>query len=385
MYYCARELFFVGQFEQASKYFRNHLELPRAVWAPERAFSMRFLAKIHEAEREMWLLRACAEYPAGREVWVDLAQHYYNVGNWQGCFYAATQALNIKTKPLLYLNEETAWGWLPHDLLAIAAHRLSKNDIAIVEGQKAIDLSPNDERLKTNMFFYRNVNNKVNVVIPFKSHIVGLLGLIADLMLDDKVNKIVVIADGEQAFNMITKLDIQGDIVRAMVPEGAGISTMWNLGIEICGDEHAIAFINDDVRLDLNCISTLLTSLDKNSNIGLICPNYTKIEMTDNVSVTTTCRGKYDGTGGLAGFCFVLAKDLVKEYKFDTSLTWYWGDDDIVNWVTKTKKRLAIISNLTKCKHEHSKTITSNPPKDFNNIIQKDKEYFERKWSNNAR
>lgn len=385
MYYCARELFFVGQFEQASQYFRNHLELPTAVWAPERAFSMRFLAKIHADEREMWLLRACAEYPSGREPWVDLAQHYYNVANWPGCFFAATQALNIKTKPLLYLNEEVSWGWFPHDLLALAAHKLGKNDIALIQGQLALDLNPTEERLKTNMFFYRYVDNKVNVVIPFKSHMVGLIGLLADLSLDAKVGKIVVVADGDLAYEKLRKIDIGMNVIRVMVPEGSGIHKMWNLGMDICGDDNAICFINDDVRLDRNCITSMLTTLDNDKNIGLICPNYSDTNMTDYISSTTTCRGKYDGTGGIAGFCFVLAKDLVKDWRFDTNLTWWYGDDDIVNWVTKSKGRPAIISHLTKCKHEHSKTIKGNPPKNFNEIVQKDKQYFNKKWSSNAR
>jgi len=382
MYYCARELFFNGEFEKASEYFRKHLKLPTAVWEPERAFSMRFLAKIHENEREKWLLRACAEYPLGREPWVDLAQHYYNVSNWSSCFYAASKALSITEKELLYLNEETAWGWYPHDLLAIAAHRINRNDIAIYHGMRAIELNPTEERLHKNMFFYRTQDSKVNVVIPFKSHIVGLLGLIADLMLDDKVNKIVVIADGEQAFNMITKLDIQGNIIRAMVPEGAGIHKMWNLGMEICGDDNAICFINDDVRLDMNCMTSLLSTLDSNNNIGLICPNYSDVDYPHMVSTELTCRGQYDGTGGMAGFCMMLSKELVKDWRFDTKMTWWYGDDDIVNWVTKTKHKAAVISNLTRCKHEHSKTINSNGPKNFAAIVKQDKEYFDKKWSN---
>jgi hypothetical protein len=102
--------------------------------------------------------------------------------------------------------------------------------------------------------------------------------------------------------------------------------------------------------------------------------------MTDDVSTTTVCQGKYDGTGGIAGFCFMLAKDLVKEYKFDTNMTWWYGDNDIVNWVTIIKNRKAIITSSTKCKHEHSFTITTNPPKNFINIIEQDKIYFDKKW-----
>lgn len=385
MYYCARELFFAGQFEKASEFFLRHLGLPRAVWRPERAFSMRFLAKIHADDREMWLLRACAEYPHGREPWVDLAQHYYNVDNWAGCFYAATQALKIIEKPLLYLNEEAAWGWYPHDLLAISAHRMGRNETALMQGALALMHNPTEQRLKRNMYFYRNADSKVNVVIPFKVHMVGLLGLLSDLMLDEKVDKIVLIADGENAYNALLKIDIAGRIIKASVPEGAGIHKMWNLGMEICGDEHAICFINDDVRLDKDCMTSLLSTLDTYDDYGLICPNYSDAEMDNFISTYRTCRGDYTGTGGIAGFCMMLRKELVKEWRFDTNMKWWYGDDDIVYWVTKTKNYKAIISHLTKCKHEHSYTMLTSPPKDFNEQVEKDKEYFEKKWSSNAR
>lgn len=383
-YYCARELFFVGQFEEAGKMFLRHLALPRAVWEPERAFSMRFLAKIYAQDRERWLLRACAEYPYGREPWVDLAQHYYNENNWPGCYFAAAQALRITEKPLLYLNEEAAWGFYPYDLLAIAAHRMGMNNIAIAHGAVAAELLPEEERLKTNMFFYRNADTQVNVVIPFKSHVVGLIGLLADLSLDAKVNKIVVVADGEDAFNKLKKIDIGMGVVRVMVPEGSGIHVMWNLGMDICGDEHPICFINDDVRLEKNCISSLAAALDKNQNFGLVCPNYSDTEMSDSIVTYKTCRGVYDGTGGIAGFCMMLAKDLVKDYRFDTNMKWWFGDDDIVNWVVRTKKRLAVVTHTAKCTHEHSYTLRTNPPKDFVEQTEKDREYFEKKWNSNA-
>ena len=382
MYYCARELFFAGQVEQATQYFKNHLSLPRAVWQPERAASMRYLAKMNEHEREHWLLRACAEYPAGREPWVDLAQHYYNVNNWPGCFFAATQALRIAEKPLLYLNEAEPWGYWPHDLAAISAHRLGMHENALASGQIATLLNPGDERLKNNMFFYKDVNTKVNVVIPFKSHVVGLICLLSDLALDKKVNKIVIVADGEEAFTKLNNIDIGMNIVKVMVPEGSGIHVMWNLGMEVCGKDHAIAFINDDVRLGKDCMTILAAELDKNPNIGLISPNYSGDKFEGEMATNTTCRGRYDGTGGMAGFCFMLASDLVKVYKFDTSLKWWYGDDDIVNWTILTKNRLVIVTDKTSCVHYHSFTITNNPPKDFQKHIINDEFIFTQKWTN---
>ena len=382
MYYCARELFFAGQVEQATEYFKKHLSLPRAVWAPERAASMRYLSKMNEHEREHWLLRACAEYPHGREPWVELSQHYYNVNNWPGCFFAATQALRIAEKPLLYLNEAEPWGYWPHDLAAISAHRLGMHESALASGEVATLLNPNEERLKTNMFFYRNVTSNANIIIPFKSHIIGLINLIEDLSKDNKVNKVVVVADGEKAFELLKSITITGDVVKTMVPEGSGIHVMWNLGMEVVGHDSHVCFINDDVTLGDDCITELVAAIDTNPNIGIVCPNYSEIEMTDDISTNSTCRGIYNGTGGMAGFCFMLPKDIASDWKFDERMKWWYGDDDLVNHVVLTKGKLAIINHKATCKHEHSITMENNPPLDFVHHTLNDRFVFEQKWTN---
>ena len=60
-YYCARELFFNGRFEESVKLFKRHLVMPESTWGPERAWSMRYLAKMIPTEAEHWFLRACSQ------------------------------------------------------------------------------------------------------------------------------------------------------------------------------------------------------------------------------------------------------------------------------------------------------------------------------------
>ena len=153
-YYCARELFFNGQVEASVNMFKVHLSLERATWAPERAWSMRYLAKMLPEEREAWLLRACAEYPSGREPWVDLAKHYHQKEWWTSCHYAAMRALEIKEKPLLYLNEEESWGSLPWDLGALSAYHIGLYAKAVELNKHALYIDNNNLRLITNHQFY---------------------------------------------------------------------------------------------------------------------------------------------------------------------------------------------------------------------------------------
>ena len=42
------------------------------------------------------------------------------------------------------------------------------------------------------------------------------------------------------------------------------------------------------------------------------------------------CAGRYDGSGGLAGFAFALrAEWLATGYRFPTEAKWYFGDNDL--------------------------------------------------------
>ena len=156
-FYYARELFFYGQYEEATKEFKRHLELPRAVWKPERAASMRYISKMDDDYdvTRWWLNLAIKEAPDRREAYVELAQHYYNHKEWSECLDTAQKALEITNKPLEYLCEEFAWGSAPWDYAAIAAYNLGLTDMALEYGMKAVELNPTDERLQRNLMFYK--------------------------------------------------------------------------------------------------------------------------------------------------------------------------------------------------------------------------------------
>jgi glycosyltransferase involved in cell wall biosynthesis len=152
-FYLARELFFAGDYDLAQYHFARHLDL--STWNPERAATHRYLAKMVPNAIEYHLYRAIAESPSRRETWVDLALYYHNQHDWLACRNAASSALAITEKPLDYLCEAEAWGWLPHDLMAIASYHLGDTDEAFHHGSIAVALNPDDERLKTNLTHYR--------------------------------------------------------------------------------------------------------------------------------------------------------------------------------------------------------------------------------------
>lgn len=153
-FYYARELYFYGLYQEAAKEFKRHLELPTAVWPPERAASLRYLAMCEPDNAETHLVKAVATDPSRREAKIALAQHFYRKNDWANCYKWSTEALQIKTKPLDYMCEEFAWDHTPYDLAALAAYNLNKFDQALEYGTKAVELNPNDSRLVANLAWY---------------------------------------------------------------------------------------------------------------------------------------------------------------------------------------------------------------------------------------
>jgi tetratricopeptide (TPR) repeat protein len=155
-FYYARELYFYRKYEEAAKEFERHLSLKKAVWKPERAASKRYLAKCRPQEAEKWLLSAVEEDPTRREARVELAQYYYSKKDWVKVLEQTSYCIdNLVEKPLDYLCEDFAWGALPYDLGALAAHYSQNPSLAQKWGAIAVELDPTNERLRTNQDFYQ--------------------------------------------------------------------------------------------------------------------------------------------------------------------------------------------------------------------------------------
>ena len=160
MHYLGREYMFARRWDDCIATLKRHLSLPTATWEDERAASMRYIAAAlaaqgNGAERERWLLRCAAEAPWLREGWVELARYYYECGDSCACLAAAERALTITGRGRTYMSQGECWGALPHDLAAIASWNLGLYDRAVSHGEAALAAAPEDERLKSNLNFYR--------------------------------------------------------------------------------------------------------------------------------------------------------------------------------------------------------------------------------------
>lgn len=154
-YYYARELFYYGRYEEATIEFKRHLALPTAVWAPERAASMRYIGKMNRDVCVEWYLKAAHESPGRREPYVDLAKYYYEEQDWENCYKYSKAALEITEKLLDYMCEEDSWGSLPWDYAALSAYYTGRHKEALEYGTTALSLDPQNQRLIENIQYYQ--------------------------------------------------------------------------------------------------------------------------------------------------------------------------------------------------------------------------------------
>jgi glycosyltransferase involved in cell wall biosynthesis len=154
-FYYARELFFYNQHKQSTEEFKRYLALPTSKWLPERAAAHRYLALVDKENAEDWNLKAISQDPTRRESYVQTAEYYYNHQRWEECLKYAELALNFTEKPLDYFCEPWGWDFRAYDYAAIAAFWLGKTELALTYGEKAIEITPTDERLQRNLEFYK--------------------------------------------------------------------------------------------------------------------------------------------------------------------------------------------------------------------------------------
>ncbi len=155
VHYLGREYMYRAEWDKCIEMLKHHLDMPTSLWKDERCASMRYMAKAYaqkgdKQESVCWLYRSIAEAPYLREPYADLALMLYEMDEWQGVIYFSEKALRIKERPRTYICEAYAWGSLPYDLLSLGYYYTGQYNKAIEAVEKAIDLSPNDERLISN-------------------------------------------------------------------------------------------------------------------------------------------------------------------------------------------------------------------------------------------
>jgi len=161
MHYLGREYMYYHKWNECIDTLIKHLNLPSATWKDERCASMRFIARSYKAlnrieEARMWLDKAIKEAPHLRDPLIEKALLEYSQNNWKDVIIYCEEALKIDHKYKSYINEQFSWDNTVYDLLSIAYYYTNEYQKSLENVNKAIEMNPNDERLKDNKKLIEN-------------------------------------------------------------------------------------------------------------------------------------------------------------------------------------------------------------------------------------
>ena len=155
VHYLGREYMYYGKWNEAIDTLIKHLNLKSATWKDERCASMRFISRCYQNikrydEAKMWLNKAIEEAPYLRDPYVERALLEYKLNNYKEVEYYCLKALNITNRKDVYINEIFSWDHTIYDLLSLSYYYQNEKFLALKYIDKAIEMSPNNERLINN-------------------------------------------------------------------------------------------------------------------------------------------------------------------------------------------------------------------------------------------
>ncbi len=165
MHYLGREYMYYKRYQEAIDTLIKHLSLKSATWLDERCASMRFIGRCYKNlnrfdEAIMWYEKAIHEAPYLRDSYVELAMLYYEKEDYLKVYTYLKQALTIKTHKKSYINEIFSWNETIYDLLSIACYYLNLLPESLYYIDKALEISPDNERIKNNKVLIDKILNQ---------------------------------------------------------------------------------------------------------------------------------------------------------------------------------------------------------------------------------
>ena len=162
VHYLGREYMYYGRYQECIDTLIKHLNLPKATWKDERCASMRFIARSYKnlnryEEARMWLEKAIKEAPYLRDGYVEMMLLNYLLEEWELIIKYGNEALKILKHPKTYINEPFTFDHTVYDLLSIAYYNLNDYEKSLDNINKALEISPNDERLINNKKIIENM------------------------------------------------------------------------------------------------------------------------------------------------------------------------------------------------------------------------------------
>jgi GT2 family glycosyltransferase len=228
------------------------------------------------------------------------------------------------------------------------------------------------------------VPTKNFVVIPVKDQLKMTKALLRQLHDQGEHDGILVLDNGSNP-ETVKWLGSQ-TFAKVMDCSGMGIHEMWNAGATWAMNRHHkanIAFLNNDIIIGDKFISTLAAGLRSDPHMVAICPNYDGRETAEPiVQLHGICADRYDGTGGLAGFAFMVKSEWFQEgWRFPEDCKWWFGDNDLVLSIDMAGAWYAMATETT-VEHIEGGSKTGNwEDPEMQQQLARDKGAFMRRWN----
>jgi glycosyltransferase involved in cell wall biosynthesis len=153
-FWLGRDYMWANRHAEGIELLQRYLTLPTSTWSEERSEAMRYLARMQPDKKMYWLDKARLEAPHRRETWLDLAEELHGHADWLNLFWACTNGIEKTYRTGSYLDDGHCWGFRLFDLGAIASWHLNVMDRAVEWAEKALQLDPENNRLKNNLDFF---------------------------------------------------------------------------------------------------------------------------------------------------------------------------------------------------------------------------------------
>lgn len=237
---------------------------------------------------------------------------------------------------------------------------------------------------------------KIVAVIPMKDRH-DLTSNLVNQLLTARVDMIYVIDNGSADPESVAWLDGVRGLPRVSVAEmpDAGIHEMWNAGATMArtrfGERAHIAFLNNDIDVSADFLPLLSFAMTEHPEYMVVGGNYDGRPMNVPViEVNDICADRYDGTGGLPGFAFMVRGELFAGgYSFPEECKWWYGDNDLMMSLAHTRAvnphfadgyRAGIVT-YAHCRHIGAGTAKDWTSPEYAEQIRADESAFLRRWS----
>ena len=120
---------------------------------------------------------------------------------------------------------------------------------------------------------------------------------------------------------------------------------MWNAALEM-NSGSPVVILNNDISIGSKFISSMADALQIDPELAVVCPNYDDRD-GDIIYVSDIQAGRMDGSGGIAGWAYMVAADWANSFRFPEELRWWYGDNVLVDSVAIAGRKCAIVGGTT--------------------------------------